>query len=138
MNDTNADPKQDWVNAHMGRTSRQTAERLLSTRQPASSPSSPTLTLRGVRARCVAGGASNFWIIGSEAAEPVLDGTFPMTGMSPTAYFVQVPRFNDLPYAVRRADLTADNHAVSGDTSELEREMREVYGEGDRRRASQT
>lgn len=128
MSDTSAEPKPDWVIGHMGRTSRQTAERLLSTQQPEPASGGPTLILRGVKARCVAGGASNFWIIGSEAAEPVLDGDFPMTGMSPTAYFVVVPRFNGLPYAVRRADLTADNHAISGDTSELEREMREVYG----------
>lgn len=86
------------------------------------------LTLRGVQARCVAGGSSNFWIIGSEAAEPVLSGEFPLIGMSPTAYFIQVRRFNDLPYAVQRAQLTADNHAIRGDISQLEADMKDVYG----------
>jgi len=122
------DRQKDWVNAHMGRSSKETAKRILSTPQPAPPEGAPRLTLRGVRARCVAGGASNFWIIGSEAAEPVLDGEFPMTGMSPKAYFVLVDRFNNLPYAVRLADLTRENHSVSGDISDLERAMREVYG----------
>jgi len=48
--------------------------------------------------------------------------------MSPTVLFVQVPRFNYLPYAVRRADLTPDNHTISGDIAPLEAAMREVYG----------
>jgi len=128
MSDVKPDPQKDWVNAHMGRTSKETSHRLLTTAQPRPPADAPVLTLRGVRARCVAGGASNFWIIKSEAAEPTLDGDFPFTGMSPTAYFVQVPRFNYLPYAVRRADLTAENHAIAGDTSGLEEAMREVYG----------
>lgn len=128
MNDSNADRQKDWVNAHMGRTSHETAHRLLTTEQPRPPAGAPILTLRGVRARCVAGGASNFWIVKSEAAEPVLDGSFPLTGMSPTALFVQVPRFNYLPYAVRRTALTDENHSTEGDTSRLEQEMREVYG----------
>jgi hypothetical protein len=128
MSDTNTDRQKDWVNAHMGRTSKETAQRLLTTEQPRPPADAPILTLRGVRARCVAGGASNFWIIRSEAAEPVLDGDFPLTGMSPTVYFVQVPAFNHLPYAVRRADLTPENHAIQGDIAGLERAMREVYG----------
>ena len=128
MNDASRDPQKDWVNAHMGRTSKETAHRLLTTDQPRPPADAPTLTLRGVRARCVAGGASNFWIIKSEAAEPLLDGDFPLTGISPTAYFVQVPRFNYLPYAVRRADLTPENHTIVGSTEDLERAMREVYG----------
>ena len=86
------------------------------------------LTLRGVKARCVAGGASNFWIVGHEAAEPIFTGDFPVTGMSPTAYFVLAPNFNYLPYAVPRALLTAENHAVVGDLTALEAQMREVYG----------
>ena len=72
MDEKNAERQKDWVNAHMGRTSKETAHRLLTTDQPLPPANSPTLTLRGVRARCVAGGASNFWIIKSEAAEPVL------------------------------------------------------------------
>ena len=128
MSNAKPDPQKDWVNAHMGRTSKETAHRLLTTEQPRPPENAPVLTLRGVRARCVAGGASNFWIINAEAAEPVLSGDFPLTGMSPTALFVQVPRFNYLPYAVRRTDLTAANHAIEGDTSDLERSMREVYG----------
>jgi len=120
--------QQDWVNAHMGRSSKETAHRLLTTEQPRPPADAPVLTLRGVRARCVAGGASNFWIIGSEAAEPVLEGEFPMTGMSPTAYFIQVPRFNYLPYAVRRADLRPENHGSTRDVSALQAAMREVYG----------
>lgn len=128
MDEKNTERQKDWVNAHMGRTSKETAHRLLTTDQPRPPADSPTLTLRGVRARCVAGGASNFWIVKSEAAEPVLEGDFPLTGMSPTALFVQVPRFNFLPYAVRRADLTPDNHAISGDVAALEGAMREVYG----------
>ena len=128
MAEETKDPQRDWVNAHMGKTSKQTAERLLTTEQPRPPRNSPILTLRGVRARCVAGGASNFWIVKSEAAEPVLDGDFPMTGMSPTAYFIQVPQFNYLPYAVKRSDLRSDNHSIAGDLSSLERDMRAVYG----------
>ena len=128
MSDTNEDRRKDWVNAHMGRTSKETAHRLLTTEQPRPPVGAPVLTLRGVRARCVAGGASNFWIINSEAAEPVLDGDFPLTGMSPTALFIQVPRFNYLPYAIRRTALTPENHAIAGDTSALEAAMREIYG----------
>jgi hypothetical protein len=128
MDEKTRERQQDWVNAHMGRTSKETAHQLLTTPQPRPPSGAPVLTLRGVRARCVAGGASNFWIIGSEAAEPLLDGDFPMTGMSPTAYFIQVPRFNDLPYAVLRADLRPENHSVAGDVSALEAAMREVYG----------
>jgi hypothetical protein len=128
MSDPSRDPQKDWVNAHMGRTSKETAHRLLTTDQPRPPEDAPVLTLRGVRARCVAGGASNFWIVKSEAAEPLLDGDFPLTGMSPTAYFIQVPRFNYLPYAVRRSELTPENHKIAGDISHLERAMREVYG----------
>lgn len=122
------DPQKDWVNAHMGRSSNETSHRLLTSAQPMPPAGAPVLTLRGVRARCVAGGASNFWIIKSEAAEPVLTGDFPLTGMSPTAYFIQAPNFNYLPYAVRRVDLTPENHSVAGDVSGLEQAMREVYG----------
>jgi hypothetical protein len=128
MSDANLDRQKDWVNAHMGRTSKETAHRLLTTDQPRPPQDAPVLRLRGVRARCVAGGASNFWIVKSEAAEPVLAGDFPLTGMSPTAYFVQVPSFNYLPYAVRRADLTPENHSIAGDVSALEQAMRDVYG----------
>jgi hypothetical protein len=128
MSKPSEDPQKDWVNAHMGRSSKETAQRLLSSPQPPPPADAPVLTLRGVRARCVAGGASNFWIIGSEAAEPALSGDFPLTGMSPTALFIQVPKFNYLPYAVRRVDLTPDNHAIAGDIAALERSMREVYG----------
>ena len=119
--------REDWVNEHMGRTSVQTAQRLLTTAQPRPPSDAPTLQLRAVRARCVAGGASNFWIIGSGAGEPTLTGDYPLTGMSPTAYFIQAPEFNFLPYAVRRADLSADNHRVVGDVSALVARMREVY-----------
>ena len=118
----------DWIKAHMGRSSKETAQRLLSAPQPRPDPNAPVLTLRGVRARCVAGGASNFWIIGAEAAEPVLTGDYPMTGMSPTVYFICAPQFNYLPYAVKRADLTAENHAIAGDLAPLEAAMKEVYG----------
>ena len=128
MDEKNSERQKDWVNAHMGRTSKETAHRLLTTDQPRPPEDTPILRLRGVHGRCVAGGASNFWIVKSEAAEPILDGDFPLTGMSPTALFVQVPRFNYLPYAVRRADLTPDNHTISGDIAELEAAMREVYG----------
>jgi hypothetical protein len=128
MTPVERDPQKDWVTAHMGRTSKETAERLLHTEQPQPPADAPVLTLHGVRARCVAGGASNFWIIGSEAAEPVLEGDFPMTGMSPTVYFIQAPNFNFLPYAVRRADLQPDNHSIAGDLAPLEKAMREVYG----------
>jgi hypothetical protein len=121
--------RMNWVDAHMGRTSKETAERLLSVEQPRPPAGAPILRLDGVRARCVAGGASNFWIIGSQAGEPVLRGEYPMTGMSPTAYFIQAPEFNFLPYAVQRALLTPENHSIAGDTSELEAKMREAYGE---------
>jgi hypothetical protein len=117
-----------WVDAHMGRTSKETAERLLSVDQPRPPADAPVLTLRGVQARCVAGGASNFWIIQSEAAEPVLDGDYPLIGMSPTAYFIQVPEFNWLPYAVQRSRLTPENHGIRGDMAPLEAQMRDVYG----------
>jgi hypothetical protein len=122
------DVQQDWVNAHLGRSSKQTVERLLTSPQARPPDDAPILTLRGVKARCVAGGASNFWIVGHEAAEPVLTGDFPITGMSPTAYFVLAPNFNYLPYAVPRDRLTAENHAVAGDLAALEAQMREVYG----------
>lgn len=118
----------NWVDAHMGRTSKETAERLLHVDQPRPPADAPVLRLRGVKARCVAGGASNFWIIGSEAGEPTLSGDYPMIGMSPTAYFIQVPEFNFLPYAVQRSQLIADNHSIEGDTSGLAAQMREVYG----------
>jgi hypothetical protein len=118
----------NWVDAHMGRTSKETAERLLKVEQPRPPANSPILHLKGVKARCIAGGASNFWIIGSEAGEPTLTGDYPLTGMSPTALFVAAPEFNFLPYAVQRAHLTADNHSIDGDTSKLEAQMREVYG----------
>lgn len=120
--------KPDWINAHMGSSSRKTADRLLSTPQPKPGPDAPTLSLREAKARCVAGGGSNFWIIGSEAAEPVLSGDFPLIGMSPTAYFIRVPQFNDLPYAVQREQLTPENHAIRGDLSRLEADMKDVYG----------
>jgi hypothetical protein len=125
---TNAQ-REDWVNRHMGRTSVETAQRLLTTAQPRPPADTPTLQLRGVRARCVAGGASNFWIIGSSAGEPTLAGDYPLIGISPTAYFIQAPEFNFLPYAVRRADLTTENHSITGDVSVLEARMREVYGD---------
>lgn len=118
----------DWVNAHMGKTSKQTAERLLTTPQPRPPADAPLLVLRGVRARCVAGGASNFWILKADAAEPLLTGEFPMTGMSPTAYFIQAPNFNNLPYAVPRANLTSNNHEIRGAVAAMEAQMREVYG----------
>ena len=51
---TNAQ-REDWVNRHMGRTSVETAQRLLTTAQPRPPADAPTLQLRGVRARCVAG-----------------------------------------------------------------------------------
>jgi hypothetical protein len=121
--------REDWVNRHMQRSSVETAERLLTTAQPPPPADAPTLRLRGVRARCVAGGASNFWIIGSNAGEPTLAGDYPLVGTSPSAYFIQAPEYNFLPYAVRRADLTAENHIVIGDISKLEARMREVYGE---------
>lgn len=127
-NKTNAQ-REDWVNRHMQRTSVETAQRLLTTAQPRPPADAPILHLRGVRARCVAGGASNFWIIGSGAGEPVLSGDYPLTGLSPTAYFVQAPEFNFLPYAVRRADLRDDNHSITGDLRGLETRMREVYGD---------
>ncbi len=122
------DPQQDWVNAHLGRSSKQVAARLLSSPQPAPPLAGPVLELKGVRARCVAGGASNFWIVGSEAAEPRLDGDYPLTAMSPTAYFILVPEFNNLPYCVDRSALNDANHRVCGDTRPLEAAMREVYG----------
>jgi hypothetical protein len=120
--------RESWVDQHMGRTSVETAKRLLETEQPRPPANAPTLRLRGVQARCVAGGASNFWIIGSPAGEPVLTGAYPLVGMSPTAYFVQAPEFNFLPYAVRRDKLTADNHSIEGDVAALEAKMHEVYG----------
>ncbi len=123
-----ADQRDDWVNMHMGRTSQETAKRLLATEQPRPPADAPTLTLRAVQARCVAGGASNFWIVGSDAGEPVLTGEYPLIGISPTAYFIQAPEFNDLPYAVQRAQLTADNHSIGGDTTKLEARMHDVYG----------
>ncbi len=112
----------------MGRTSKETAERLLSVEQPRPPTDAPVLTLRGVQVRCVAGGASNFWIIQSEAAEPILTGDYPLIGMSPTAYFIQVPEFNWLPYAVQRNRLTPENHSIRGDAARLEADMREIYG----------
>ena len=122
------DVQQDWVNAHLGRSSKQTVERLLTAPQARPPGGLPILTLRGVRGRCVAGGASNFWIVGHEAAEPVLAGEYPLTGMSPTAYFVQAPEYNWLPYAVQRSGLTSENHASAGDVGPLEAKMREAYG----------
>jgi hypothetical protein len=122
------DVQQDWVNAHLGKSSKQTVERLLSAPTARPPADAPILTLRGVKARCVAGGASNFWIVGHEAAEPSLSGEYPMIGMSPTAYFVQAPEFNFLPYAVQRALLTAENHAIAGYIACLEAQMREAYG----------
>jgi len=119
--------RHDWVTEHMGRTSKETAQRLLTVQQPRPPEHAPILTLHSVQGRCVAGGASNFWIIGSPAAEPVFEGDYPLTGMSPTAYFIQAPEFNYLPYAVPRSELTAENHSVRGDTAALERDMREIY-----------
>ncbi|HXN08989.1 MAG TPA: hypothetical protein VN860_04945 [Candidatus Acidoferrales bacterium] len=119
--------REDWVNAHMGRTSKETAKRLLTTQQPQPPPDAPVITLRGVKARCVAGGASNFWIIGSAAGEPLLTGDYPLVGISPTAYFVQAPEYNFLPYAIQRSALTGDNHTIRGDTQQLEVRMHEVY-----------
>jgi len=119
--------REDWVNAHMGRTSKETAHRLLTTRQPRPPADSPILSLRGAKARCVAGGASNFWIIGSDAGEPVLTGDYPLIGISPTAYFIQAPEYNFLPYAIQRSTLTSDNHSIRGDTTKLEARMHEVY-----------
>jgi hypothetical protein len=57
-----------------------------------------------------------------------LSGDYPMIGMSPTAYFIQAPEFNFLPYAVRRAALHEGNHTIVGDTAKLAEKMREVYG----------
>jgi len=120
--------REDWVNQHMGRTSKETAQRLLTTEQPRPPAGAPTLRLQGVQARCVAGGASNFWIVGSAAGEPVFTGDYPLVGMSPTAYFIQAPEFNFLPYAVRRCELRPENHSIQGDVTQLEARMREVYG----------
>ncbi|HEV2037949.1 MAG TPA: hypothetical protein VGQ96_05015 [Candidatus Eremiobacteraceae bacterium] len=120
--------REDWVNAHMGRTSKETAQRLLTTDQPRPPADAPMLKLRAVKARCVAGGASNFWIIGSAAGEPVLTGDYPLIGMSPSAYFIQAAEFNFLPYAVQRSQLRPDNHSIEGDTTQLEAKMRDVYG----------
>ena len=128
MPDKPAGAGEDWINDHMIKSSEATAKRLLSAPQPRADANAPILTLRAVKARCVAGGASNFWITGSPAAEPVLEGDFPLIGMSPSAYFVKVARFNDLPYAVARNALTADNHAIAGDPSKLAADMNEVYG----------
>ena len=119
--------REDWVTAHMGRTSKETSARLLSTPQPQPAPDAPVLSLHSVKARCVAGGASNFWILGSEAAEPVLSGDYPLTAMSPTAYFIQAPEFNYLPYAIARKNLNPDNHRIKGDLSRLEEDMHSVY-----------
>jgi hypothetical protein len=132
MTSNNSDAEKqrlNWVDAHMGRTSKETAERLLSVEQPRPPADAPRLRLTAVRVRCVAGGASNFWIIGSEAAEPTLTGEYPMIGMSPTAYFIQAPEFNFLPYAVQRAQLRPDNHSIEGDLAKLESHMRDVYRE---------
>jgi nicotinate-nucleotide pyrophosphorylase (carboxylating) len=120
--------REDWVNAHMGTTSKATAQRLLTTQQPLPPKNAPILSLRGVKARCVAGGASNFWIIGSEAGEPRLSGDYPLIGISPAAYFIQAPEYNFLPYAIQRSLLAPDNHSISGDTKDLEARMHEVYG----------
>ena len=120
--------REDWVNMHMGRTSKETAKRLLTTEQPPPPAGAPTLTLRGVQARCVAGGASNFWIIGSEAGEPFLTGDYPLIGISPTAYFIQAAEFNNLPYAVQRSLLGPNNHSITGDITTLEARMHDVYG----------
>ena len=128
MDDKPTQVGEDWINARMGKSSQETARRLLSTEQPPTHSGAPVLTLRSVRSRCVAGGSSNFWIIGSDAAEPVLSGEFPLIGMSPTAYFVRVAQFNNLPYAVQRAELTSDNHSIAGDISALESDMKEAYG----------
>lgn len=117
-----------WVDAHMGRTSKETAERLLSVEQPRPPADAPILHLKAVKARCVAGGASNFWIIGSEAGEPTLTGAYPIIGMSPTAYFIAAPEFNYLPYAIRRAQLSAENHKIEGSLEKLEVAMHEAYG----------
>ena len=126
---TNAEAQRvDWVNAHMGRTSKETAQRLLTTAQPRPPGDAPVLKLRGVKARCVAGGASNFWIIGSDAGEPVLTGEYPLVGISPTAYFIQAPEYNFLPYAIQRSQLRSDNHSIKGDTESLKKRMRSVYG----------
>jgi hypothetical protein len=122
------DVQQDWVNAHLGKSSKQTVERLLTAPQARPPEGSPILTLRGVRGRCVAGGASNFWIVGHPAAEPTLTGAYPLIGMSPTAYFVQVSEYNWLPYAVPRAHLTPENHSIEGDMGPLKAEMHEAYG----------
>lgn len=120
--------RRSWVDAHMGRTSKETAERLLTVDQPRPPADAPILRLKSVKARCVAGGASNFWIVGSEAGEPTLTGDYPMIGISPTAYFIQAPEFNYLPYAIQRSTLSADNHSILGETDRLEMQMREVYG----------
>jgi len=120
--------RESWVDQHMGRTSVETAKRLLETEQPRPPADAPLLHLRGVPARCVAGGASNFWIIGSPAGEPVLSGDYPLIGMSPTAYFVQAPEFNLLPYAIRKDQLTPDNHNIDGNISALVAKMHDVYG----------
>ncbi|MDE2571408.1 MAG: hypothetical protein KGM44_02665 [bacterium] len=123
------DKTQDsWVVAHMGKSSQETAERLLTTPQERPPADAPLLVLRRVRARCVGSGSSNFWIIGHEAAEPMLDGEFPMIGVSPTAYFVRVPRFNYLPYAVPRRELDPANHEIHGDLGSFEAQMKRVYG----------
>ena len=88
------------------------------------------LTLRGVNARCVAGGASNFWIVGHEAAEPMLTGDFPITGMSPTAYFVLAPNFNYLPVcgAARVAHAPKTMRLSATVTRAWKRRCAEVYG----------
>ena len=48
MSDGKPDPQKDWVNAHMGRTSKETSHRLLTTAQPRPPLDAPMLTLRGV------------------------------------------------------------------------------------------
>jgi hypothetical protein len=121
-------PVADWVNLHMGKTSKETTARLLSSPQPRPPEDAPILRLQAVSGRCVAGGASNFWITGSPAAEPVLSGDYPLIGISPTAYFIQAPEYNWLPYAIARVNLNAGNHSIEGDTATLERQMHEVYG----------
>ncbi len=126
--DKSSDPQKDWVNAHMRKTSKDVARRLLTDPQNGPPDNAPIMTLQGVKARCIAGGASNFWIVGDDAAEPVLTGDYPLTGMSPTAYFVLVPEYNNLPYAVDRGALTAANHSIRGDLGPFEAAMREVYG----------
>jgi len=129
MSDSTEKPSHEsWVVSHMGKSSEETARRLLTTPQPKPPADAPRLLLRGVKARCVGSGASNFWIIDHPAAEPVLNGDYPMIAISPTAYFVRAPEFNDLPYAIQRRDLTTANHEIRGDLTHFEAQMRQVYG----------